>query len=356
MSTPKPARPRQPPKAPGASAPSVAAASPHVLYLHLHDPAGRGRLLGAEPYGRALELLRGITPAVEPLPPDAALLDVRGSLRYFDLDAAGIAQLVRVRILANLALDCTVGVAANPLLARMAAHGGAPGAVRVLDGDREVAEFLAPCPLLALPGVGPATARSLAGYGLHTVGALAATPLATVQRILGASAGRRLHERAHGLDPTPVTPGTPSRSLAADRDFDRDELDPELHRRALRGLVEDLGARLRTQRQAAGALTLTVRYADRSTTVRSRTLAEASAHGAVLTACAYRLYDALGLQRARVRAVTLRAEGVRPAEYTTHQLTFDPGDHRARRVEEATDRARARYGEDALRPAVLLTA
>jgi DNA polymerase-4 len=232
----------------------------------------------------------------------------------------------------------------------MAAHQGTPGAVRVL-GDDQVQRFLAPLPVIALPGVGPATANTLSGYGIELIGQLATTPPATLQRILGASAGRRLHERAQGYDPAKVTITSVLRALTADRELGRDELDPVRHRRALLGLAQDLGLQLRTQAQATTALTLMVRYADRTTTVRTRKLTEATAHTTTLVDAAYRLYGALGLQRARVRAFTLKAHGIRPAEAVTQQITFDPIDERLRRVEAVADRARKRFGPGSIGPA-----
>ncbi|WP_042392705.1 DNA polymerase Y family protein [Streptacidiphilus carbonis] len=323
-----------------------------ILHVALHRP-GAGAPLAAEAYDRALDILRDITPVVEPLPPNAALLDVRGAERYFGKDAVQLAARIRVLTLVRQDVDCTIGIAANPLLARLAANASAPGGIRVLADPGAARAFLAPLPVLALPGVGPGTARTLGGFGLDTVGRLAAAPLPTLQRILGTGPGRQLHLRAQGIDPTPVATGTPTRSLAAEHRFDRDELDPVEHRRVLLELTHHLGSRLRTGGQAAAALTLTVRYADRTTSTRSRTLPEPTAHTPALTATAYQLYEALGLQRARVRSAALRAESVRPAELAPHQLSLDPADDRDRRLEAVIDRTTARYGNTGLTRASL---
>ncbi len=337
-----------------APAPAAAGDDPHVLYVRFQADAP----LAEDVYQGLLALLGEVTPVVEALPPDAALADVRGALRYFGRDAAGLAEIVRVRALARYGVDCTVGVAANPMLARMAAHDAppnTPGAVRTVPGDPDaVAGFLARKPPIALPGVGAATARALCAYGLDSTERIAAAPQATLQRILGAATARRVHAWAHGIDPAPVTPNAPARAMGAEHRFDHDELDPVRRRRALLTLADELGIRLRTSGQITARLSLTVRYADRSSTTRSRTLTEPTAHTPALTAAAYALHDALGLQRARVRSVALRAEGLMGAELASHQLSFDAADDKARRAEAAADRARARFGVSAVRPAGFL--
>ncbi|CAM5449833.1 DNA polymerase Y family protein [Streptomyces fumanus] len=299
-----------------------------------------------------LGLLEEFTPVVEALPPDGALADLRGAERYFGRDAVELASVIRVRALALHGVDCAIGAGPGPMLARMALREARPGATRAVpEGD--VAGFLAGKPVAALPGVGTATARTLCEYGLDTLGRVAAAPLSTLQRLVGARTGRELHEKANGVDRGRVVPNGISRSLATERPFTRDELDPERHRRALLSATEELGSRLRALDKVCRVLTLTVRYADRSATVRTRTLREPTAHSAALTDAAHAMYEALGLQRARVRALALRAEDLTPAEQATHQLTFDPVDEKVRRIEQVADRARARFGPRAVMPGSL---
>ncbi|MFF4757946.1 hypothetical protein [Streptomyces sp. NPDC001292] len=313
-----------------------------------------------------LGLLEEFTPVVEALPPDGALADLRGAERYFGRGAVELASVIRVRALALHGVDCVIGAGPGPMLARMALRDARPGLTCAVPGEPDaVAGFLAERPVTALPGVGAATARTLGEYGLDTLDRVAAAPLPTLQRLVGAKAGRELHEKANGVDRSRVVPNAVSRSLAAERPFDRDELDPDRHRRALLSAAGELGSRLRALGKVCRTLTLTVRYADLSHsrtgsgggttigTIRSRTLAEPTAHSAALTGAAYAMYEALGLQRARVRALVLRAEGLGSAEQAFQQLTFDPVDEKARRIEEVADRARARFGPRAVMPGAL---
>ncbi|MDC2956462.1 hypothetical protein ACFY2T_19585 [Streptomyces sp. NPDC001260] len=309
-------------------------------------PAGEAALPGL------LGLLEEFTPVVEALPPDGVLADLRGAERYFGRSAVELASVIRVRALALHGVDCVIGAGPGPMLARVALRDARPGVTCAVPEDA-VAEFLANRPVAALPGVGTATSRTLCEYGLDTLGRVAAAPLSTLQRLIGARAGRELHEKANGVDRGRVVPNGVSRSLATERPFPLDELDPDRHRRALLSAAGELGARLRALDKVCGALTLTVRYADRTATTRTRTLREPTAHSAALTRTTYAMYEALGLQRARVRALVLRAESLAPAEQASHQLTFDPVDEKVRRVEEAADRVRAKFGPGAVIPGAL---
>jgi nucleotidyltransferase/DNA polymerase involved in DNA repair len=312
-------------------------------------PTGEAALPGL------LGLLEEFTPVVEALPPDGALADLRGAERYFGRGAVELAAVIRVRALALYGVDCVIGAGPGPMLARVALRDARPGVTPAVPQDpAAIAEFLADRPVTALPGVGTATARTLCDYGLDTLGRVAAAPLATLQRLIGARAARELQEKAGGVDRGRVVPNAVSRSLATERPFTRDELSPERHRRALLSAAEELGTRLRALDKVCGALTLTVRYADRTSTTRTRTLKEPTAHSAALTRTAYGMYESLGLQRARVRGLVLRAESLAPAEHSSYQLTFDPVDEKVRRIEEVTDRVRARFGPHAVMPGAMV--
>ncbi|MEV2217552.1 hypothetical protein AB0H86_40050 [Streptomyces sp. NPDC050997] len=268
-----------------------------------------------------LGLLEEFTPVVEALPPDGALVDLRGAERYFGRDAVELASVIRVRALALHGVDCVIGAGPGPLLARMALRAARPGVTCAVP-EGTGAEFLADRPVVALPGVGTATARTLCEYGLDTLGRVAAAPLSTLQRLVGARAGRELHEKANGVDRGRVVPNATSRSLATESTFTRDESDPDRHRRTLLVAAEELGARLHALDKVCGTLTLTVRYTDRSAATRTHNLKAPTARSAALTRAAHDMYEALGLQRARVRSMTLRAEGLDPAEPASHQLTW----------------------------------
>ncbi|MFE0456578.1 ImpB/MucB/SamB family protein [Streptomyces sp. NPDC058914] len=318
----------------------------HIAHLYLHA------VLTEEQYDDVIELMYGITPHVQAVPPNAVQLDLTSALRYFDLSPYDVVQLAKMRLKLFYGIDSSAGLAGNRMLAAMAADASAPGDTTWVPAERS-ADWLRPRPVTALPGVGRATAETLGRYGLHTIGQVVDLPAATLQRLLGVGQARLLTERARGHDPRPVTPGEPAAHLTADLVFDRDSLDPAQHHRAVLGLADRIGQRLRAENQVAGRVTLTVRYADRSSTTRTRALPEPTHHSPALAATALGLLTSLGLQRARVRAFAVRADDLLPAADAYRQLSLDPGDARARAAEAAADRARRRFGPDAVRPGAL---
>ncbi|MFI6700149.1 ImpB/MucB/SamB family protein [Streptomyces sp. NPDC050509] len=318
----------------------------HIAHLHLHAVPNKER------YDDAVELMSDITPHVQALPPHAVRLDLTSALRYFDLSPYDLVQLAKLRLKALYDIDSSAGLAANRTLAAMAADASTPGDTTWIP-DGQAAAWLHPRPLTALPGIGHTTATTLGRYGLHTIGQIATTPTATLQRIVGANPARLLAERAQGHDPHPVTPQEPAAHLAADLVLERDCLDPARHHRAVLGLADRIGQRLRGEHRTTRRLTLTVRYADHSSTHRTRTLTEPTDHSPTLTTTALELLHTLGLQRARVRALTLRADDLRPAHHAHRQLSLDPTEDRARAAEAAADRARHRFGTTAVHPATL---
>ncbi|WNM34193.1 ImpB/MucB/SamB family protein [Streptomyces sp. Li-HN-5-11] len=318
----------------------------HIAHLHLHAS------LTEDQYADIIELMSGITPHVQAVPPNAVQLDLTSALRYFDLSPYDVVQLAKIRLKALYGIESSAGLAGNRMLAAMAADASAPGETTRIPTGR-AADWLYPRPVTALPGIGRTTAETLRRYGLHTIGQIVDLPSGTLQRLLGAGPARLLAERARGRDPRPVTPSEPAAHLVADLALERDCLDPAQHHRAVVGLADQIGQRLRGDHQVASRLALTVRYADRSSTTRTRALPEPTNHSPALATAALGLLNALGLQRARVRAFVIRADALLSVDGAYRQLSLDPGIERARAAEAAADRARRRFGPEAVRPATL---
>src|SRR5206468_12152834 len=186
-------------------------------------------------------------------------------------------------------------------------------------------------------------------------GDLAHVPAKTLQRALGASGGSHLHELAWGRDPRRVVPNEPEKSTGHEETFVTDVDDPAVLHRELLRLAERTAGRLRAVGALARTVSIKVRFADFATITRSRTLAVPTDVGQELYDTARSLFDALGLDRARIRLVGVRAEGLVEADATARQLELGAREHGRRDAELAADRAARRFGAGAVRPATLIT-
>ncbi|MEX2291903.1 MAG: DNA polymerase IV [Mycobacteriales bacterium] len=307
-------------------------------------------------YARAshgvMEVFRAVTPLVEPISLDEAFLDVRGAARRLGTPRQ-IGEGIRATVEDEQGITCSVGVATTKFVAKLASARCKPDGLLVVPTD-DVVAFLHPLPVSALWGVGGKTEEVLRRLGLHTVGDLAATPTTTLTRALGPAAGRQLAALAWGRDERAVVPHEPDRSLGAENTFATDVDDPAVITRELLRLSEHTAARLRASDTVGRTVSIKVRFADFTTITRARTLPEPTDVGRVVYDTASALYDALGLQRARIRLVGVRVEGLGAAGGTPHQLALGEREHGWRDAERAVDQAARRFGAGAVRPATLV--
>jgi DNA polymerase-4 len=299
-----------------------------------------------------MEVFRSVTPLVEPLSLDEAFLDVRGAARRLGSPRV-VGEWIRATVQDEQGITCSVGVASTKFVAKLASAHCKPDGLLVVPADR-VVEFLHPLPVAALWGVGEKTEQVLRNLGLHTVGDIAGTPVKTLQRALGPAVGSHLSALAWGRDERAVTPLEPDKSIGAEETFPVDVDDPDVVRRELLRLSERTAARLRASGQVGRTVTIKIRFADFTTITRSKTLPEGTDVGRVVYGTALALYDALGLERARLRLVGVRVEQINEAVTQPRQLVLGERDHGWREAELAADRAARRFGAGAVRPAALV--
>ncbi|MCW2776325.1 MAG: DNA-directed polymerase [Frankiales bacterium] len=299
-----------------------------------------------------MEVFRSISPLVEPISLDEAFLDVRGAARRLG-GPRQVGEWIRATVEDEQGITCSVGVATTKFVAKLASARCKPDGLLVVPAERVVA-FLHPLPVGALWGVGEKTEEVLHKLGLHTVGDIANTPLSTLQRALGNGVGSHLHALSWGRDERRVTPLEPDKSVGAEETFPVDIDDPEVIHRELLRLSERTAARLRAKHHVGRTVSIKVRFSDFTTITRSRTLKEATDVGREVYETAVSLFDALGLERARLRLVGVRVEGIVDAAEAPRQLLLGEKDSGWREAEQAVDRAALRFGAGAVRPAALV--
>jgi DNA polymerase-4 len=308
-----------------------------------------------EASARVMAILRDVTPLVQPISVDEAFLDVATAVRAQGRPAV-IAAGIRRRVADELQLSCSVGIAATKFVAKVASARCKPDGMLVVPAD-QVLEFLHPLPVTVLWGVGARTVEPLHRLGIRTVGELAVTPADTLRRAVGAASAMHLHALANGIDPRPVRTDEVEKSISSEHTVDVDITDPADVRRELLRLSGDVARRLRNRDFVARVVGIKIRFADFTTVTRVRTLDAWTDATTTIYEVAAGLYDALELDRPRVRLVGVKAENLRQPGEITQQLSFDDlAPAAAPSADAVVDAARHRFGDDVLGYATLLHA
>ncbi|MHB8669312.1 MAG: DNA polymerase IV [Acidimicrobiales bacterium] len=330
---------------------------PHAVFL-----PGRHDLY--QSYSRRIhEVFDSFTPLVEGIALDEAFLDVGGAARLFG-PAPELARSLRRRIEEETGLTCSVGVARNKLLAKLASEAAKPKVsgrsvlpgpgVVVVDPAQELA-FLHPLPAEALWGVGPATLSRLARFGVRTVGDLAALPEATLVGALGPAVGGHLHDLAWARDDRPVEVDRPAKSIGHEETWAEDRHDREGLRAEAVRLADAVGSRLRDHGLKGRTVTVKVRFADFRTITRARTLPEGVDGGHRIAAVAAGLLAEVD-PGPGVRLLGVSVGHLGPAAPRQPSLPGSGPDAEERwaSTDGALDAIRRRFGRDAVGPGVLL--
>jgi len=263
--------------------------------------------------------------------------------------AVALATDMQRRIRDDVGLPCTLGIASNKLIAKIACNQGKPnGVLQVPAGDE--ARFLAPLPLSKLWGVGPKGAAQLETLGIHTIGDLQTVPLETLQRQFGSWA-LDLQRKARGQDSSLVETEHEVKSVSRETTFVKDVGDLVSLKRVLLSLAEQVGRDLRDAGLRARTIVIKLRWPDFTTITRQTTLAQPVDSDVDIYAAAAPLLTA-----ALKRGTKVRLLGVRAANLASgRQLSFfDTDSDKRARLDKAVDGVRDRFGDKAIRRAALV--
>ena len=229
-----------------------------------------------------MDLLREVSPLVEPLSLDEAYVDLEASSWDLDRLPGHVADLRAELTRRTAGLTASVGVGSSKFLAKLGSEASKPNGVKIIMPGEEL-KFISPLPVRAIPGVGPVTEGKLIGLGLVTVADLRESSLQELTRELGRAAGESLHALAHGRDHREVEAERETKSISTEDTFPTDLK----AREQLLGILRRDGAAVAARLQRAGLFARTVavkiRFADFTTVSKARSLGGATDRADVIT-------------------------------------------------------------------------
>ena len=305
---------------------------------------------------QVMDILHEQTPLVEQISIDEAFLDisdVRDKPQHFG-------RGLQARIRDELHLPCSLGIASNKLMAKLATEVGKslalqkikaqglaepPNALTVVPFGEEAA-FLDPLPADMLWGVGPKTSARLAELGIRTIGDIARWPELELIRLFGEN-GRDLARHAKGIDDRPVVTEHETKSISQEVTFSKDVRDDKVLEETLREQSIEVARQLRKNNLAGKTIKLKIRWPDFTTLTRQTTLNDPTDQDDLIAKTALELMKSV---RKPYQAVRLIGVGVSGLGAPIRQLgLWDMDVERSRRLQQAMDTLNAKYGRDIIR-------
>jgi DNA polymerase-4 len=301
---------------------------------------------------QVMERLRDLTPLVEQISIDEAFLDISDILESPEV----IARKLQSRIRNELQLPCSIGIASNKLVAKIATEVGKslalreikamgeakpPNAVTVVPFGEEAA-FLSPLPADMLWGVGPKTSARLTELGIHTIGDIAKWPESELIRMFGEN-GRDLARHSKAIDDRPVTTERETKSISQEITYSKDVRDDNVLQKTLHEMSIEVGSQLRRNNLVGRTIKLKLRWPDFTTLTRQTTLNQPTDHDDEIEKAALELMKSA---RKPNQAVRLIGVGVTGLGQPVRQLgLWDMEDEKSRKLQEAVDELREKYGK-----------
>jgi DNA polymerase-4 len=290
---------------------------------------------------RLMEILDNFSPVVEPISIDEAFVDLTGTERLHG-PGEGVARAIKQRVRDELQLTCSVGLAPNKFLAKLASDLQKPDGLTIIGPD-DIDRVLPPLPVTRLWGVGPKTARELERYGIKTIGDLRKLGEKWLREHFGDS-GEHYHRLAHGLDDRHVTPDARAKSIGHEQTFGVDLIHLDEIRQVLLGQVEQVAARVRKHGRKTRCITVKIRYGNFQTITRSQTLREATDETAVLWEAAKGLLETWTAKSfSPVRLIGVHATNFTRADEQMSMFR-DEASQKRRQVDRAVDAINERLG------------
>ena len=251
------------------------------------------------------EVFSRITDRIEQVSVDECYMDVSGALLQWGSPSA-IGAWIREQVALRYNITCSVGIAANKLVAKMASTNAKPNGMLMIPVARH-AQFVQMMPLRGIPGIGPSLERRLNAWGVNSVADLARMSLESLEQATGSAlSAHGLYQAARGLDDRPVVPYTQEKSIGAERTFEADTQDMRQVCSMLRWCCDDVATSLRKRGFLARKVMVKLRFPDLSYATKGRTLdCPTDAASVLYPQCVDLLLVMMGMAPESVHAVSL---------------------------------------------------
>ncbi|HDQ98901.1 MAG TPA: DNA polymerase IV [candidate division WOR-3 bacterium] len=302
---------------------------------------------------RILAIYGEYTDLVEVFSIDEAFLDVTGSAHLHG-GAEAVGRAIKAEVRRRLGLNCSVGVAPNKLVAKLASDLSKPDGLLVVRPE-DLPALMAATPVEKLCGIGPRTREELARLGIRTCAELGRYPERRLVARFGVN-GAKLSRMGRGEDPSPVRPGVQApdaKSVGHSLTLAQDTRDPAIIRRHLLQLSEQVGRRLRRDGYAGRTVSIVIRYADFTTRARRHSLAGHLSDGYRVYAAGLRLFGELYEAGRFVRLLGISVSTL-TRNFAQAELFNSPETPAGDMLLRATDLVNDRFGEFAVARAGLI--
>lgn len=291
-----------------------------------------------------MQIIDHISPLVEQISIDEAYVDITGTETLHG-SSTELAEMIKQSINTRTSLTCSIGIAPNKFLAKIASDMNKPDGLTIIE-EQDVTAFLRSLPITKIPGIGKKTSQTLRDLGIATAADVLRFHLPFWIKRLG-KYGARLYEKAQGIDSSPVVPHSEPKSCSAEDTFAKDIGDLGELRKWLLLQAENVGRELRRDGLFGRTVTLKVKFSDFRVVTKSRTLHEPTNCTQTIFTVAGQLLDELKISH----KVRLTGVGVSNLCASVQQLKLfnKPCALRQERLDRAIDDIEERFGKKALK-------
>jgi len=296
---------------------------------------------------KIMGLLKDFTPLVEPVSIDEAYLDITGTENLFGCPEE-IARRIKERISKETGLTCSIGIAPNKLMAKIASDMHKPDGLTIIVA-KEVDQFLSILPVKKIPGVGKKTLEDLSRHNIKTVGDLKQFTREQLLKEFG-KFGLRLYHIAKGRGDSEVVTKRETKSISSEETLQQNTKDLTCLKDLIVSHADTVSTRLRAKGLKGKTITLKIKLEDFSEISRSRTVDHATNITKIISDCAIALLNENPLKK-KVRLIGVAVSNLDVGKEESQMSLFMKGDKtdKNRKVDEAMDAIRTKFGGKVIR-------